>query len=89
MSAEIDALWQLPGLFPLKVIVKNKPANENLVLEIVQRNIANGASMQVNTRVSSGGAYLAVNVTFMAQTREQLDSIYKELSEHQEVIMAL
>jgi uncharacterized protein len=86
---EVDALWQLPGLFPLKVIVANKPANEKLVEDIVRRHLYNGAQMQVTTRLSSGGSYMAVNVTFTAHTRDQLDAIYKELSQHQEILMAL
>jgi putative lipoic acid-binding regulatory protein len=89
MTAQGDSLWQLPGLFPLKVIVNNKPANEKMVVEIVRRHLRSGAELQVSTRQSSGGLYLAVNVTFTAHTREQLDAIYKELSTHQEVLMAL
>jgi len=43
----------------------------------------------VTTRLSQGRKYLSVTVTFVAESREQLDAIYQELSGNQRVLMAL
>ena len=43
----------------------------------------------VSSRLSNGGQYLAVTVTFTAQSRAQLDTIYRELGQHERVVMVL
>ncbi len=61
---------------------------EGFVTEIVQRHAPQSAQ-EVSCRLSSGGKYISVTVTFVAETQEQLDAIYGELSHHQRVLMAL
>ena len=43
----------------------------------------------MRTRASRGGRYLAVTVTVRAQSRDQLDDIYRALSAHERVLFAL
>ena len=38
---------------------------------------------------SANGKYLAVTVTFTATSQEQLDALYRELSQHSRVVMLL
>jgi hypothetical protein len=40
-------------------------------------------------RPSSGGNYLAVTVTFTAESRAQIEAFYQELQEHPQVVMVL
>jgi hypothetical protein len=40
-------------------------------------------------RPSKAGTYLSLTITIVAQSREQLDAIYQELSSHPLVLMAL
>jgi len=58
------------------------------VISVVQTHVPLSART-VTTRPSQGGKYLAVTVTFVAESREQLDAIYQELSGHKRVLMAL
>ncbi len=48
-------------------------------------DIAEGA---VKTRPSREGKYISVTVTIEAQSKEQLDNIYLELTAHERVLMA-
>jgi putative lipoic acid-binding regulatory protein len=60
-----------------------------VVVEIVRRHIPVLAEDCATTRLSGGGKYLAVTVTFMAESQAQLDALYGELTEHERVVMLL
>jgi putative lipoic acid-binding regulatory protein len=80
--------FEFPLIFPLKVFGRNADDFEGFVVSVVKKHAPLSAHT-VNTRPSQGGKYLAVTVTFVAETREQLDAIYQELSGHERVLMAL
>lgn len=75
-------------IFPLKVMGRNADDFEGFVVSIVQTH-APLSARTVTTRLSQGGNYLSVTVTFVAESRAQLDAIYQELSSHERVLMAL
>jgi putative lipoic acid-binding regulatory protein len=47
------------------------------------------AEAAVTTRLSRGGRYVSVTVTIEALSQAQLDGIYRDLSGHERVMMAL
>ena len=59
------------------------------MVEIVRRHAPDLGEGAVSSRVSSGGRYLAVTLTVRAESRGQLDAIYRELSGHPDVLMSL
>jgi putative lipoic acid-binding regulatory protein len=75
-------------VFPLKAIGRNADDFEGFVVAVVHAQ-APISARTVSTRLSQGGKYLAVTVTFVAESREQLDAIYRELSNSGRVLMAL
>lgn len=75
--------------FPLKAIGSGIEDFEAFVVEIVRRHLPDEAPATSTTRLSNGGNYLAVTVSFVATSREQLDNIYRELSSHKRVKMLL
>lgn len=62
---------------------------DRLVMAIVQRHAPDPHNHTVTTRPSKGGKWIAVTVTIEATSKAQLDSIYRELSAHERVVMAL
>jgi uncharacterized protein len=78
-----------PCSFPLKVFGHDTGDFEALVLEVVRRHVGGDEDLAVTSRPSSGGKYLAVTVTFTAESRQQLDALYFELSQNQRVLMTL
>jgi len=80
--------FEFPLIFPLKVIGRNADDFEGFVVSVVKTHTPL-SEHTVTTRPSQGGKYLAVTVTFVAESREQLDAIYQELSGHERVLMAL
>ena len=62
---------------------------ESLVISIVGKHTSPLAEGAVTTRLSRGGKYLSVTVNITAESQEQLDAIYRELSAHERVLMML
>jgi hypothetical protein len=84
-----DSLFEFPCEFPIKAMGAAEPGFDELVVQIVRRHAPDLAEGAVSTRLSRGGRYLAVTVTVTARSREQLDAIYRALTDHEKVLMAL
>jgi putative lipoic acid-binding regulatory protein len=82
-------LLEFPTEFPLKAIGTDPLDFEQLVLEIVARHVPDLPAEAASTRLSGGGKYLAVTVTFTATSQAQLDALYRELGAHPRVVMLL
>jgi putative lipoic acid-binding regulatory protein len=82
-------LLRFPCDFPVKVMGRAVPGFEALVVEIVRRHAPDLGEGAVSSRGSSGGRYLALTLTVRAESRAQLDAIYRELSAHPDVLMSL
>jgi uncharacterized protein len=90
MSAE--TLLEFPCQFAVKAMGKCGLEFDLLVIEIVCRHVPNfyeQAEKAVTTRPSKDGNYLAVTVLIEASSKQQLDAIYQDLSDHPQVLMAL
>ena len=82
-------LLAFPARVHIKAIGNASSRFEALVHQIVSRHIAPAALLSATTRASRGGKYLAVTLTIHADSREQLDRIYQELSHCKDVLIAL
>jgi hypothetical protein len=80
---------EFPCDFPIKVMGRAAPDFDALVVQIVRRHAPDLRENAVTTRASSGGTWVSVTVTIQATSKQQLDSIYRELSAHERVVMAL
>lgn len=82
-------LMTFPTTFSLKAIGRGVEDFAPLVAGIVCKHAGDLPQGAVSSRLSNGGQYLAVTVTFTAQSRAQLDTIYRELGQHERVVMVL
>jgi uncharacterized protein len=82
-------LMEFPLRYSLKAIGRDPESFENLVVEIVRRHAALPDPLEISRRPSQGGKYLAVTVSFLASSKDQLDAIYLELNKHDQVLMVL
>jgi uncharacterized protein len=89
VAAYKDTLFEFPTEYPLKVAGKNTPGFEKTVIEIVSRHVLDFDHATVTARESKGGKYLAVSVSFVAQSKAQLDAIYQDLTDHVDIVWAL
>lgn len=84
-----DKLLQFPCEFPIKVMGRDGDDFESRVLAIFERHLGSIDRARVNTRPSSSGNFLSVTVTFEAKSQEQLDALYRELTEDDRVLFCL
>lgn len=89
MKRPTDPVMQFPMRFPIKAIGKHTGTFELTVTEIVRRHAPDLLDEHVIARPSNGGKYLAVTATFTAQSQEQLDALYRELTAHAQVLYVL
>lgn len=82
-----DDLLEFPCSFPLKAIGKTTSDLEALIYTVLCKHVSSLDKGCVTCRPSKKGKYLSVTVTFMAESKEQLEGIYQELSAHEDVLM--
>jgi hypothetical protein len=80
---------EFPCEFPIKAMGHATESLHLTVFEIVQRHAPEADHGALKSRPSSNGKYLSVTVTINAQSREQLDAIYMDLTACEQVLMAL
>ncbi|WP_295543709.1 DUF493 domain-containing protein [uncultured Thiohalocapsa sp.] len=88
-QASQQTLLDFPCIFPIKAMGAADTAIEAVVREILHRHVPDLDPGAVTTRASSGGKWLAVTARVRAQSKAQLDAIYRELSDHELVVYAL
>jgi len=78
-----------PRVFPVKVMGANQEDFESLVMAIIQKHASVAEKEGFNSRVSRNGRFISITVHIQAESQEQLDAIYRELSAHERVLMML
>ena len=83
-----ESLMEFPCSFPIKAMGNAAEDFDSLVVELVRKHHSDVSEGAVKSRLSREGKYVSVTVTIEAQSREQLDNIYLELTAHERVLMA-
>ena len=84
-----ESTLQFPTEFAIKVFGVKSDEFETAVLAIIRKYFADLKENCIRTRLSEDKKYLALTITVIAESREQLDNIYRELTANPLVLMAL
>jgi uncharacterized protein len=84
-----ESVLKFPTSFPLKVIGINENDFETYVVRLVARHVPYLDGGDVTSRESSQGKYLSVTITFIAESRKQVDAIYVDLTASKRVLFVL
>lgn len=84
-----ETLLTFPCEFSIKVFGLNNPEFEAGVLMLIKQHVPDFNDQVIQHRTSENGKYLAMNITIQAESKAQLDSIYRDLSASPLVVMAL
>ena len=60
-----------------------------LIVGIVRKHVSDLTENAVKSRTSQGGKYISNTVEVMAESKQQLDNIYLDLTAHEKVLWAL
>jgi len=88
MSKE-ESLIEYPCEFPIKAFGKSQAEFPQAVTEIMLRHDSGFKADSITTKSSKTAKYTSLTCTIHATSREQLDAIYQELSDHPMVVMTL
>jgi putative lipoic acid-binding regulatory protein len=83
------SLLEFPCRFPIKAMGRQDDGFEALVTGIIQRHAEPWPDEPVRVARSSAGNYVSVTAVVSAQSQDQLDAIYQELTDCPDVLMAL
>lgn len=89
MSPVNESLFEFPCDFPIKVMGKSHPDFTDTIVTVVKQFDPSFDVTRIEIRPSSGGNYTGLTVTIRAQSREQLDDIYRALTGHPMVKVVL
>ncbi len=78
-----------PCRFPIKAMGLAGVDLDALVVGIVRRHAPDLGEGAVTLRSSSGGKYVAVTVMIEATSLDQLDAIYRDLSDDERIVWAI
>ena len=86
--AEAQGL-EFPCDYPVKAMGRAVPEFPGMVTDIVARHVGTVPPEAVRTRDSSAGKFVSVTVTVHVSTRSQLEDIYQDLGQCEQVLWTL
>jgi putative lipoic acid-binding regulatory protein len=86
---EPESPLKFPCVFPIKVMGRHEADFASRVIEIISEHTGPVSSHNIRSRPSSNGRFLAVTVTVIAESRDQLDDIYRSLTAAEFVLFVL
>ena len=84
-----ESLIEYPSDFPIKVMGPTHDEFAATIVDVVTAHDPSFHAGKVDMRPSSNGNYIGLTLTVRATSREQLDTIYRELSGHPMVKIVL
>jgi uncharacterized protein len=84
-----ESALQFPCDVPVKMFGRNVGEFRVTALALIRAHFSGVAESDLVERLSREGTYLSLTVTVRAESREQIDALYRELSTHDSVMMAL
>jgi putative lipoic acid-binding regulatory protein len=87
MSGADESLLKFPTDLAVKVFGRNDTGFREAVIEIVETHY--GKAYSVAEQPSKQAAYVSLSITVRAESRAQIDALYRALVAHELVLMAL
>ena len=84
-----ETLFEFPCQFPIKIMANPEKETTQFILNVFEKYVPDYNSIDFKVKESKTGKYISITAIFEAQSKEQLDNIYKEVSGHSEVHMVL
>ena len=88
-KTESDKLLQFPCSFPIKMMGRADSEFSDTAVGLVEQHVGKITVESIQTSKSRNGNFLSVTVTIDAKSQEQLDNIYNDLSNHEDILVAL
>lgn len=88
MSDE-PSLLEFPCEVPVKVFGRNDDVFRHAARAITERHFGVLPADAVSEQLSRHASYLSLTIVVRAESREQIDGYYRELTAHDDIVMVL
>ena len=82
-------LQAYPCRFPIKIMGRDNPGFQRVAVALVEQHTGEIDARAIRVTPSRNGNFTALTITIDATSRKQLDRIYRDLTDHDEVLIAL
>ena len=89
VQAKDETLLAFPCDFPIKMMGRDEPGFREAAVALVAQHAGAISDDAIRTAMSRKGNFLSITITINAKNQEQLDDIYRDLSKHEEILVAL
>ncbi len=80
---------KFPCEFPIKMMGRDTPEFRATARSLVEKHVGELDDDRVQVALSRNGRFVSVTVTVTATSQQQLDDIYRDVTAHDDVLMAL
>ena len=87
--SESESLLQFPCDLPVKVFGRNGATFRRTALAIVERHFGEAGTESVSEQLSRRESYASLTIVVHAESREQIDALYRELTSNADILMVL
>lgn len=84
-----ESAIEFPCSFPIKMMGRDTEEFRLTARTLVEKHAGVVADEAIKTALSRNGNFVSVTVTIIATSQEQLDRIYRDATDHDDVLMAL
>ena len=84
-----DSVMKFPCSFPIKLMGRETAVFRQTARKLVEKHTGPLDDAAIESSLSRNGRFVSVTITVVAESREQLDNIYRDATAHDDVIMAL
>lgn len=84
-----ESAIEFPCDFPIKMMGRDTPEFRAAARELIENHVGPVADDAIKSNLSSKGSFVSITVTVTATSQQQLDDIYRDVSAHDDVLMAL
>lgn len=84
-----ETLLEFPCDFPVKMMGRESVEFHATVRELVEKHTGPLDDKAIESSLSRNSRFVSITITVNAQSQEQLDNIYREVTSHEDVLMAL
>jgi putative lipoic acid-binding regulatory protein len=84
-----ESLLTFPCSFPIKMMGRDSPEFRETARLLVEKHTGPVDDAAVNGALSRNGNFVSITITVNATSQQQLDDIYRDVSSHDDILMAL
>lgn len=84
-----ETVLEFPCDFPIKMMGRESPEFRATARAIVEKHVGPVADEAVQASLSRNGRFVSITITITATSKQQLDDIYQDVTDHDDVLMAL